>query len=371
MTAAGFPNTVASAGTALTEEQCQLLWRMAEEPILCFDGDKAGLKAAYRAIDTALPLIGPGKTLRFVLLAGGQDPDELLRAGGPGAVAQALAQPLPLVEVLWRREVESGPLDTPERRAALERRLKELAARIGDPALRRHYEQDLSARLSGIFGGAPAARAQGGWGARPNGRFGGRGAREPRSLAGPVQVGAALAKSALFKGETPAVSPRECLIFLILINHPPLLAEHVEELAGLEFHAKEAAELRDALVDIGAQPSAATEDFDTRATLAAAGLAPFVAKLEGMAAHASLWSIAKAAATSDAAVSLRQVLSLHHKVSTLNKELRAVERRLAENPCEEDAERLAGIRTQLSALDGTEAALEGFGVGSGRTKPIF
>src|SRR5208283_1703049 len=86
MTAAGFPHCVAPLGTALTPEQCGLLWRMAEEPILCFDGDKAGLKAAYRAIDTALPLIEPGRSLRFALLPGGQDPDELLRSGGPVAV---------------------------------------------------------------------------------------------------------------------------------------------------------------------------------------------------------------------------------------------------------------------------------------------
>ncbi|MFY9657690.1 MAG: DNA primase, partial [Methylocystis sp.] len=147
MTVAGFPNCVAPLGTALTPDQCGVLWRMAEEPILCFDGDKAGLRAAYRAIDTALPLIETGKTLRFVLLTGGQDPDELLRSGGAAAVAEALRQPLPLVEMLWRRETEGQALDTPERRAALERRLRELAAQIRDPALRRHYERDLEQRL--------------------------------------------------------------------------------------------------------------------------------------------------------------------------------------------------------------------------------
>ena len=118
MTAAGLAHVVAPLGTALTPEQCALLWRMAEEPILCFDGDKAGHKAAVRAIDTALPLIGPGRTLRFVLLPGGQDPDELLRSGGAGALEQAMSAPLPLVEMLWRRETQERPLDTPERRAA-------------------------------------------------------------------------------------------------------------------------------------------------------------------------------------------------------------------------------------------------------------
>ncbi|MGE5388306.1 MAG: DNA primase, partial [Hyphomicrobiales bacterium] len=125
LTAAGFPQAVAPLGTALTADQCQLLWRLSEEPILCFDGDKAGLKAAYRAVDTALPLLGPGRTLRFVLHPDGRDPDELLRAGGPTAVAQALDRPLPLVDILWMRETQGAPLDTPERRAGLERRLRE------------------------------------------------------------------------------------------------------------------------------------------------------------------------------------------------------------------------------------------------------
>ena len=182
MTAAGFPHCVAPLGTALTPEQCGLLWRMAEEPILCFDGDKAGLKAAYRAIDTALPLIESGKTLRFVLLPGGQDPDELLRSGGPAAVTEALSQPLPLVEMLWRREIEGQALETPERRAALEHRLRDLAAQIRDPSLRRHYEKDLEQRLRQLLDGRDR---------RPtppfNGRRGGENFRKP--FAGPTVGG--------------------------------------------------------------------------------------------------------------------------------------------------------------------------------------
>ena len=179
MTAAGLAHVVAPLGTALTPEQCALLWRMAEEPILCFDGDKAGLKAADRAIDTALPLIGPGRTLRFVLLPGGQDPDELLRSGGAGALEQAMSAPLPLVEMLWRRETQERPLDTPERRAALERRLAEVAGQIQDAALRRYYGQDLSARLSKLFSDEFSRAGGQGWRPRKNfGRtgFGGPGA---------------------------------------------------------------------------------------------------------------------------------------------------------------------------------------------------
>ena len=231
MTAAGFPHCVAPLGTALTPEQCGLLWRMAEEPILCFDGDKAGLKAADRAIDTALPLIEPGKSLRFVLLPGGQDPDELLRSGGPAAVAEALRAPLPLVEMLWRRETEGQALETPERRAGLERRFRELAAQIGDPSLRRHYEIDLSQRLARLLGGqnrrpTPAFRRKESFRRAPGGRA---------AAGGMVAVGAALAGSPLFRGVKSPVSPRECLLLLIFVNHPSLIADYLEDLVAVEF----------------------------------------------------------------------------------------------------------------------------------------
>ncbi len=381
MTTAGFAHTVAPLGTALTAEQCALLWRMAEEPILCFDGDKAGLKAADRAIDTALPLIGPGKTLRFVLLPGGQDPDELLRSGGAGALEQAMSAALPLVEMLWRRETQERPLDTPERRAALERRLAEVAGQIQDAALRRYYGQDLSARLAKLFSDESSRAGGQGW--RPRKDFGrtgfggagsgGAGFGRPARASGPVRVGAALANSPLFKGVKPLVSARECLILLVLINHPPLLADHIEDLAAMEFEAREANLLRDRLVR-GASSQAGDEARPTSALMQAieeAGLMSFHARLEGMVAHANLWSVQPEAATGDAAATLRQALSLHHKVWALNRELRAIEGRLAADPSEEDAARLADIQAQLSTLDGTEAALEGFGAMSGRANRVL
>jgi len=121
MVTAGYAATVAPLGTALTEEQLALLWRMADEPILCFDGDAAGHRAAYRAIDLALPQLKPGKSLSFAALPQGHDPDDLVRSGGPGAIADVLAGARPLADVLWTRETESGRFDTPERRAGLGR----------------------------------------------------------------------------------------------------------------------------------------------------------------------------------------------------------------------------------------------------------
>ena len=176
MTAAGFPNVVAGLGTALTIEQCELLWRMSPEPILCFDGDGAGRRAAAKALDTALPSLAPEKTLRFAFLPDGQDPDDLAKSGGEGAIAAVLGQAKPLVEVLWTRETEATTLDTPERRAGLKHRLGDLAKQIGDETLRRYYQQELYGRLDALTGGNRRGGPAGGgaWAARGGEGRGGR-----------------------------------------------------------------------------------------------------------------------------------------------------------------------------------------------------
>src|SRR5438270_3559100 len=169
MVTAGYEAAVAPLGTALTEDQLALLWKMADEPLLCFDGDGAGRRAAYRAVDLALPHIRPGKTVRFALLPEGQDPDDLLRSGGREAITEVIASARPLAEMLWQRETEAGGFDTPERRAALDRRIAEVTNAIADSSVRKYYRQDLDERVRALF--APAPR-EGGAQRWERGRFG-------------------------------------------------------------------------------------------------------------------------------------------------------------------------------------------------------
>ena len=133
---------------------------MADEPVLCFDGDNAGLRAAYRAVDLAMPRLKPGKSLKFALLPQGQDPDDLVRSGGREAVTDVISAARPLADMLWARETEGHTFDTPERRAALEARINEVTTGIGDEAVRRYYRQDFSARLSQFFAPAQAPRRE-------------------------------------------------------------------------------------------------------------------------------------------------------------------------------------------------------------------
>src|ERR1700727_2153490 len=127
MVGVGFAGSVAPLGTALTENQLAMLWKMADEPILCFDGDRAGQKAAWRAADLALPLLLRGRSLRFALLPEGQDPDDLARAGGRAAIDDVIAASRGLADMIWSREIEGGNFATPERRAALEKRIGEIS----------------------------------------------------------------------------------------------------------------------------------------------------------------------------------------------------------------------------------------------------
>src|ERR1700692_3217180 len=169
MVGAGFAASVAPLGTALTENQLALLWKMADEAILCFGGSKAGQKAAWRAADLALPHLKPGKSLRFALLPEGQDPDDLARSGGRVAIEEVISAARGLVDVIWSREIEGGSFATPERRAALEARIGALTNTIGDEGVRRYYRQDLAERLQRTF--AP----EGGRGGFARGNFRGGG----------------------------------------------------------------------------------------------------------------------------------------------------------------------------------------------------
>ncbi|MEZ5937344.1 MAG: DNA primase [Hyphomonadaceae bacterium] len=161
---AGIGTGVAPLGTALTEDQLELLWRAGPEPILCFDGDAAGLNAASRAIDRALPMISAGRTLYFVLLPDGMDPDDVIRAQGADAMLRLLSDARPLVDLLWRRELEAEPLDTPERKAGFEKRLNDAVETIRDPAVRRAYQRELRDRAYWHFrnaGRGPERATQG------------------------------------------------------------------------------------------------------------------------------------------------------------------------------------------------------------------
>ncbi|MGE3245462.1 MAG: DNA primase [Beijerinckiaceae bacterium] len=367
MSAAGFPETVAACGTALTPDQMGLLWRMAEEPVLCFDGDRAGRKAAFRAVENALPLIGPGRSLRFAFLPEGQDPDDLARSGGHSAIQAVIDAAKPLVEVLLQREIEAGPVDTPERRAGLDKRINDLLRHIPDETLRRYYREDISSRLAALGHGpapyaGPGARRH--WQPGPAGMRPRPGAPSPGYRNAKVAVSPALTRTAAFAANANALSPREAHILLTLVNHPGLLDRYVEDLMGLDVANRDAETVRQALLDLagGEFESAA----DLRAALQSGEAAAGLARLDSFAVVATLWVVQPQAAIEDAEMSLKQALALHRRARALHKEFKSAEFAFGQDATEENFARLREIQAELAVLEGQEAALEGFGIMSGR-----
>ncbi|HJS32737.1 MAG TPA: DNA primase [Alphaproteobacteria bacterium] len=221
--AAGFNGAVAPLGTALTEAQIEALWKLAGEPILCFDGDTAGQRAALRAAERALPLLKPGRSLQFVTLPQGEDPDSLLKRRGPAALADILARTKPLVDVAWESLVATTPADTPEQRALLEQRLEDVAARIAERTVQWQYRRLFRLRVRARF--FPADRRQ----------------RRDGVLKAPGH---------------PWVLDRvpEMVLLATLLNHIDLIAwrEILDELERVEFDDDRLSRLKADLFDLGA-----------------------------------------------------------------------------------------------------------------------
>ncbi|VIO68879.1 DNA primase [Bradyrhizobium ivorense] len=394
MVTSGFPGAVAPLGTALTENQLALLWKMADEPLLCFDGDRAGQKAAYRAADLALPHLKPGKSLRFALLPEGQDPDDLARSGGRGAIEEVISAARPLADMIWSREIEGGSYGTPERRAALEARIGELTNGIRDEVVRRYYRQDLQERLQRTFapeggrggygkGGYGGGNFRGGRGGESPrhfvprgpaqaGRFAPKGAPTPGILRGPYQAASPqLANSPIMRGQRSAISRREALILQSLINHPWLLHDHLEEVAALELAYPEAHKLRAAIIaafanDHHHSPDEEEQAEKMRADLEAGGFSQVLQRVERAITTQAVWGTQIGAAREDVLSTWRQLVALHQKTHALLREKKDAEAALAEDSSEANLAWLQDIQARMAEADGTEALIEGFGELSGR-----
>ncbi|MEM7499594.1 MAG: DNA primase [Pseudomonadota bacterium] len=305
LVAAGFEHAVAPLGTAVTEEQLALLWRMADEPVIALDGDAAGLRAANRLVDLALPHLAPAKSLRFCLMPEGRDPDDMIRHEGPAGMAAALEASVPLVEMLWRREVAQGPVDTPERRAGFDQRLRTCLSRIGDASVRSHYAAALKERRAAFFRPPPRSTRDGGAG-RPfaqrsgggfGGGFGGRGgARRGRGDGRfPVAYGPApgptpeaqTMRAALARDGRGAALAREAAILCSIWECAGLLEPAAAAIEDMEVTSAELQTLHAAALNrvVGIETDLDEALFAEAAKLAGARPFSFLARLSGVMAR--------------------------------------------------------------------------------------
>ncbi|MCC6983947.1 MAG: DNA primase [Bauldia sp.] len=357
MSVAGFPHTVAPLGTALTETQLELLWRMAPEPILCFDGDGAGKRAAFRALDLALPHLKPGRTLRFALLPQGQDPDDLIGSAGPEAMREILAAATPFSEMLWTRETQGQTFDTPESRAELEVRVAGLARSIPDPAVRKHYEQAMAERVAALF--APRIEVRSRERNRERFRGGRQGFDRRRNEEGwPIEVTESLRRAVTVSRSQPSL--REVVLVMSMANHPALLAEHLDEFSDMELSSHDLARFRHRLVEIVAhEPEIGGGEL--RARLQASPHAALLARLDEQLARVGLWQVSPSARDSDALEGWRQAAALQRRAHALHKELKDAETALAADASDAHLARIVEIQRQLASAEGLQALIDGFG----------
>ncbi len=241
---AGIGETVAPLGTALTEHQLERLWRMVDVPTLCFDGDNAGQKAAIRAAHRALPMLAPGRSLSFVTLPEGQDPDDLIRAKGSGAFEACVREAVPLVDRLWAHELAAEPMATPEQRAGFRARMGELAKTIVDPVVRSEYQAEFRRRYDEQFAPAPRTFA-------PRAPFV---PRRPGQKWTPPPLPVTEDAKAFRAAGIDRVLAKAVLAGLI--RHPAEIARHMEVLGSLRMADGALGRLFEAVVDVALEDRA-------------------------------------------------------------------------------------------------------------------
>ena len=381
MVSAGFPATVAPLGTALTEDQLSLIWKMADEPVLCFDGDNAGLRAAYRAVDLALPRLAPGKSLKFALLPQGPGPRRSAALGRARGGRRSDRGGAPACRhVVGARDRRARLRHAGAARgagSARQRRHLGHRRRGGAQILPAGFFRPARAIFRAGASARPRARRAANWRGQQDWRNRRDRGWQPRDglPARPAPGGKAapyvvmsqqLAASPALRGHRSAIPLREALILQAALNHPWLLHDHLEELSQLEFRHPDTERLKAALIDIAAQAEAA-DAATVRAELAGRGLAEIMARIEAAITTASVWGAGESAAPDDVLVTWQQLVGLHRQWHSLVKELKDAEWALGQDNSESNYLRLVDVKARLARMEGTEALIEGFGASSGRS----
>ena len=356
---AGFQETVAPLGTALTENQLQLLWRLAPSPVLCFDGDAAGRNAAFRAVETVLPHLKPGHSVEFAFLPDGFDPDELVRQHGAAAMGEVLTKTRPLFDVLIDREERRGETATPEQRAAFDDRLKALVQRIADRGVREHYERELRAILwartakltraiAGRDGRASSFTAKRRNNAQLDWRVAARATERSRLGAAPraAQLGQAPMRSNELAERSLPVPAREALLVTALLNHPWLLERHCEEVAQLPLTAAPLARLRDGMLALLSQGTP-LDGLHLRTQLSAIGLNGSVAIAGRGITHKGDKFAEPETDAAEVEAGWLHALAMHKSQTELKRHLEGLERAYAAEPSEVAFGQIVEIQQQL------------------------
>ena len=369
---AGIDYSVAPLGTALTEEQIAHLWQMADEPILSFDGDNAGRRAATRAMDRALSMLRPGKSLRFVFMPDGDDPDTLVQREGKGAIERKIDEAEPLVNMLWDNLTFGIPIDTPERRAGLEKKIFSNLSSIEDENIKKLYQGEFRSRLWRLSRGeSPSGSSKRVSITQRDIVWYYRGQRDLRvGKSNPyahAPFGSGIANTQLGQatGVSVVTEPMERRLVAGVINHPEILVRYVEDFAVLQIDTPSHSEIRDYVLSTSSLSDSLDRDSLIEKLLSSP-IADPVRKLLSSIQSRSEWCFSPDAALGDAITGFEQVLARFRYATAAWLDLKHTEEEFASEMTEKNQERYFAALKAFQQLEEKEADKDGYRLESGR-----
>ncbi|MBY7649572.1 MAG: DNA primase [Candidatus Liberibacter europaeus] len=363
---AGIQNVVSSLGTALTDNQLKLLWRLSSRVVVCFDGDDPGLRATYKVIDIVLANLILGKSVNFILLPDGDDPDRFVLRHGKNSFEKLIIESLSLVDLLWKRETECNCFETPDARAELEMRFKKSIDLIPDKKLRYYYSQEIQYRLTKFF--------------RQNQLFDysyGKYWKQNSKYKDKSRPSKRLMQSSLVTGKlSQKPSLREATLLLTLIHHPQLIQEEYQNLIDISYDNIELQKMWTVLFSEFIMSKEFSRE-EIHRKLCNRGFGELLIKLDKQIRDAGLWSATATANIIDVREGYKQALKLYKRSRLLSRQKEDIENKIAEMTEQGEEKKtnilmsiLHDIHIQINKIEHQAAMIEGFGKMSGRVNGI-
>lgn len=336
---AGFSQTVAPLGTALTEDQLKVMWRISKNIYLCFDGDTAGQKAMNRVVDRALPIFEEGQQLSFMLLPKGEDPDELIKKYGNEFIQKLLNEALPLSKWLWNR-VKTANYLTHQERSATENNIRTSLQPIKNQNVRNTLQNELTSQLWDYLKKKSAST------------------KNQKTTKKREQINTQLEMKSGVSAQIDAIWIQQAILVGTIINHPDLFDALGEQLGSLEFKAPELDKLRQEVLNT----LASSPGLDFQALQDHLNTTGFSELMNGLLSRQVINHANFARPDEHTDVTRKgweQTLRLFRR-NQLLEEIRVVEEELAENPTQEAFELLKALKQTATQKEDAEEYLSNF-----------
>ena len=344
----GFKSSVSTMGTSFSEEQLDNLWKISKNPILCFDGDEAGYKAALRSIAIAFIKLKPGFTLGYIFLPPGKDPDDMVRDSGADIIQKYIAKTEPLIDVFWNSKITDLTTDSPELRAKVDNDFDELIATITDKGIQRHYKSLIQKRLYSFWNSKNYFNSR---------KLYGSDNKKQKKISRELQ------QNSLARGDKSVIQKRENLILLAAINHPLLVKRNADKFLSFNFTRPSFEKMRERIIDIVCLDEDITTD-KVRNKLLEQGFQEELRKLDESKIMVLDSFVSIKSDINETELAWKHVIDLQKRTQTIEKDLKEAEIEFSKSPSEDNAIRLENIRLSLENTSGREAFITGYSKGA-------